>query len=580
MRPTNVHRKTALAFTLVVSLCLACRHPEEPQPEVVDWSSREVVVDPVVTPLLLDGGLTDGQVALTFDDGPDPETTPQILEILDDHGVKGTFFQIGMHAQEHPEITQEIVAQGHALGSHGWKHVDLTELPLDEAIANLEQGHAAVEQAAGAGSYLPFFRFPHLSSNGDLMEATAQHALTVFHANIVAEDWMTPDADELLSKALDAVEAEGHGILLLHEYQPQTVEMLDELLDELRQRGYETVVFRPRQTLASLARTHGIAVGSFVWTLDEVQGSSYRETALREFNLYTLPAFFRIVEPEQGQFDFSIPDQAADGALAGATFRVHTPIHCDLLAEWIVDGDFSGSELEQIMVEHLTTVVQHYETTYPGRIVAYDIVNEPFSWRGDGCPWNRIGIEAGLDDLEYVRIALETAAAVAPNATLYINDFHIEGMGEKSDEMYELVSDLLDEGVPVHGVGLQSHFAVDSDDLFGPMPPAAEIVENIDRLAALGLETMITEADFSIRDDAVSSKTLEHQADDYRDLVTACLSSPSCAAFLTWGVGDADSWIPDAFEGWGTALLFDEDYEPKPAYDAVAQELRYGPTAP
>ncbi|MFH2009890.1 MAG: endo-1,4-beta-xylanase [bacterium] len=558
---------------VVATSCVACRKSEGPPPA----GSLEVVVDPITTRLLIQGDLEQGQLALTFDDGPDPEHTLPLLDILDDHGVKATFFQIGLHAQAHPELTREILARGHALGSHSWDHTDLTELPLPEAVANLEQGHAAVESAAGAGSYLPFFRFPFFASNEDLMTAAAQRGLAVFQANIITEDWLTPDAAELLTNAVDAVEAEGSGIVLFHEYQPQTVEMLDAFLTEIRERGYDTVVFRPRETLASLARSRGIRVGSFVWSLDEIPGSGHRETALREFNIYTLPAFFRIVQPVQGQFDFSIPDQAADQALLTAAFRVHCPLHCDLLADWIVDGGFTGPELEQILVDFVTTVVGHYETAYPGRIASYDIVNEVLSFRGDSCPWNRIGLEAGVDELEYVRIALETARSVSPMAKLYINDFHIEGLNDKSDELYELASGLVADGVPLDGIGLQSHFVVDSEELFGPMPPVDDILQNMERLGALGLETKITEADFSVWTEDLSPELLEHQADSYRDLMHACLASSSCVAFLTWGVGDVDSWILDFFDGWSTPLLFDVDYEPKPAYYALMDELRDTP---
>jgi endo-1,4-beta-xylanase len=328
------------------------------------------------------------------------------------------------------------------------------------------------------------------------------------------------------------------------------------------------------ETLAALARARGIRAGAFVWGLGEDQPAGMVETALREFDLFTLPAFFRIVEPERGAFDFRIPDGVVDRTPAAATFRVHGPVECDLLADWIEDGNFTAAELEAILIAHVTAVVQHYETTYPGRIAAYNVVNEPFSFTGDGCPWHSIGIEAGTGELEYIRIALRTARAAAPDTPLYLNDFHIEGLGEKSDRMYQLASELLAEGIPLDGIGLESHFAVDSSELFGPMPPVDEIVANIERLGALGLEVMISEADLSIRNADRSTETLDDQARDYRALMRACLSSSACVAFLTWGVGDADSWIPDAFPEWGAPLLFDEDYRPKPAYHAVMAELR------
>ncbi|MFH1690484.1 MAG: endo-1,4-beta-xylanase [Candidatus Eisenbacteria bacterium] len=545
----------------------------EPTPPGQDWESIEQLVDPITTPVLTGDELEAGQVALTFDDGPDPVTTLAILEILEAHGVRATFFQIGQHAEAYPEITEEIARRGHALGSHSWDHTDLAQLSLSDAVANLERGHAAVEEAAGVGAYLPFFRFPHLSSNDDLLEAAQRRGLVVFQANIINQDWMTQDVDELLDNALDAVEATGSGIVLFHEYQPQTVEMLDPFLDEIEARGYQTVVFQPRPSLASRARAHGIRIGTTLWFLDEATNAPYRETALREFNLYTLPAFFRIVQPERGRFDFTIPDDVADAALVPATFFVHSPVDCDLLPDWIEGADLSADELEQILIEHVSTVVEHYEAVYPGRILGYNIINEPFSYRGDACPWNRIGLESSDDELAYVAIALTAAREAGPDALLFINDFHIEGLGDRSDDMYELASELVADAVPLGGVGLQSHFMVDSDAYFGPMPAFEEITQNMARLNALGLVTIISEADFSIYNADLSAVTLEHQAQRFSDLMHVCLMAASCPAFLTWGVGDADSWIPETFEGWGSALLFDHQYQPKPAYHALMEEL-------
>jgi len=415
-----------------------------------------------------------------------------------------------------------------------------------------------VVDAAG-GAHAPFFRFPQFATSPELLDAAADRGLAVVHANIVTEDWMTPDPDELLAKALAAVEAEGGGIVLFHDVQLSTADMLDAFLTEVADRGYETVVFRPRATLASLARGHGMRIGAFVWTPASNPDRRLLRRAVSEFDVWTLPAFFRVVHPEADVFDFSAPDETADAAPRDTVLRVHDLIYCDLIPDWLAAADPTGTELSQILVEHVTTVVEHFESAYPGRVIAYDVVNEPLSWTGDGCLWHRIG--------------LETARAAAPDATLYLNDFWIEGISERSDRMQALVFDLLHEGVPIDGVGLESHFTVGSAELFGPLPPPAEIAANMERYDALGIEVSITEADFAIPDDLVSADTLAEQAGRFGDLARVCLEASNCRAFLTWGVGDQDSWIPDSFPGWGTALLFDLEYEPKPAYEAVRLEL-------
>ena len=193
-------------------------------------------------------------------------------------------------------------------------------------------------------------------------------------------------------------------------------------------------------SLASLASAHGKRIGAAFFWPDDFPDSRYRETGLREYNIFTIPAFMHTVQPHQGQFDFSLPDQTADLASSTTVLRGHNLIWCNFLPDWIAEGDFTGPQLQEILIDHVTTVVTYYETQYPGKVVAWDVVNEPLSWEGDACPWNRIGLEAGLDQHEYIRIALKTARSAAPDAKLYLNDFGIEGLGVKSDEMFELVS--------------------------------------------------------------------------------------------------------------------------------------------
>jgi peptidoglycan-N-acetylglucosamine deacetylase len=88
--------------------------------------------------------------ALTFDDGPDPEFTPRILDILDRYGVKATFMMMGYNADVHPELVREVVAAGHEVGSHGWRHFNLAETTYAETRREIESGIRLVEERAGA----------------------------------------------------------------------------------------------------------------------------------------------------------------------------------------------------------------------------------------------------------------------------------------------------------------------------------------------------------------------------------------------------------------------------------------------
>src|SRR6185436_4156218 len=118
---------------------------------------------------------------------------------------------------------------------------------------------------------------------------------------------------------------------------------------------------------------------------------------------------------------------------------------------------------------------------------------------------------------------------------------------------YKLVSDLLARGVPITGVGLQAHFVV------AGVP--STLAQNISRFAALGLKVHITELDIRMQLPSTSA-LLATQAQNYRDVVAACTSTPACDVVVLWGFTDKESWIPSTFAGWGDALIFDSSYQP------------------
>src|SRR5208282_950934 len=149
-----------------------------------------------------------------------------------------------------------------------------------------------------------------------------------------------------------------------------------------------------------------------------------------------------------------------------------------------------------------------------------------------------------------------------------------EGAGDKSDAIYTMVKDFKKRGVPIDGVGLQLH--ISSLDLETDLDAAA-IAANIARLTKLGLQVHITELDVSLplESSGLAGKNdLARQAEVYRDVVRACLQSPGCTAIQTWGFTDKYSWIGSYYHGKrGAALPFDRAYRPKPAYDAMVEEL-------
>ena len=128
---------------------------------------------------------------------------------------------------------------------------------------------------------------------------------------------------------------------------------------------------------------------------------------------------------------------------------------------------------------------------------------------------------------------------------------------------------LVNDGVPVDGVGLQMHVAL------GVMPKPRHVRRAVRRFASLGLQVHITELDVRIRK-PISREDLERQAEAYADMMRAACRYDACTGVFLWGLDDGHSWVPHFFKENDSALLFDREYQPKPAYYAVADVLRKG----
>lgn len=164
----------------------------------------------------------------------------------------------------------------------------------------------------------------------------------------------------------------------------------------------------------------------------------------------------------------------------------------------------------------------------------------------------------------FIGQAFRQHRAADPSAKLFINDYNIEGFNAKSNSLFNLVQSLLAQGVPIDGVGFQGHFIV------GQVP--TDFAANMQRFANLGLDVAITELDVRMNMPPTAAN-LQQQATDYMSAFRACLSVARCTGVTVWGVTDAYSWVPNAFPGQGAALLFDENYNAKPAYFAVESIL-------
>lgn len=212
-------------------------------------TSRTIVVDPRQYPIIgtMQYGKTlplqDREVVLTFDDGPLPKYSNQILDILAAHCAKATFFLVGRQANDNPEGVRKVRDAGHTVATHTQNHpTGMDRLPLDRSRQEIEQGIASVTAALADGTApAPFVRFPGLRTNDGIEQFARAKGLQVWSADFPADDWRDVSAARVYELAIKRLEAKGKGILLLHDIQPRTVDALPKILHELKVRGYRIV---------------------------------------------------------------------------------------------------------------------------------------------------------------------------------------------------------------------------------------------------------------------------------------------------------------------------------------------------
>ena len=179
----------------------------------------------------------DEAVSLTFDDGPDPEMTPKVLEVLRRHGVKATFFVIGEKVQAHPEIVRQIVEEGHSIGSHSWSHDWRTNLGF--AIEHSEQirkALLAIKDACGVTSGM--YRPPMGVTTPHLRTAVRWTRVKVIGWNVRSFDTVMKRSREEVAAKVIAKTRPG-SIILLHDRLQEADRLADMIISGLKEKGFE-----------------------------------------------------------------------------------------------------------------------------------------------------------------------------------------------------------------------------------------------------------------------------------------------------------------------------------------------------
>lgn len=291
------------------------------------------------------------------------------------------------------------------------------------------------------------------------------------------------------------------------------------------------------------------------------------------------------LQPSEGNFRWENADRIVQFAKEnGMELRFHTLVWHNQVPDWffldengkpmIDETDPDKREAnKQLLLQRLETHVRTVVERYKDDIKYWDVVNEvvepndPDGMRNS--PWYQI---TGTD---YIETAFRAAReAGGPDIKLYINDYGTDDV-RKRDRIYELVKEMLDRGVPIDGVGHQTHISIH-------WPPVDSIIESMQKFAELGLDNIVTELDMSLYawndrsdfGDQIPDHILAKQAERYGELFKAFRENSDILSEVTfWGIADNHTWLSSFPVDSRTEapLLFDKNYHAKPAFWSVIE---------
>ncbi|WP_221890740.1 polysaccharide deacetylase family protein [Streptomyces sp. WAC01280] len=180
------------------------------------------------------------RVALTFDDGPSEPYTGQVLDVLRDYGVAGTFFCVGLHASTAPGTLARIREEGHAVGNHTWSHPFLPDLTHDEMLFQLDATNKSIAEVTGEAPTL--IRPPYGSRTPETLRWTADHDMTTVLWDRDSWDWAVPGPETIVENALDGIS--NGSIVLMHDGggdRSQTIAALPVIIESLLTDGFQLV---------------------------------------------------------------------------------------------------------------------------------------------------------------------------------------------------------------------------------------------------------------------------------------------------------------------------------------------------
>lgn len=320
-----------------------------------------------------------------------------------------------------------------------------------------------------------------------------------------------------------------------------------------------------QESLREYADKIGLNVGTCIFGRTYQTNQDYNKVLTRDFNTIVAENEMKAsaMQPQKGQFSFGTADQMVTFAQENnMKVRGHTLVWHAQNPSWLSGGSWTRETLLEQMKLHIEGVVGHFK----GKVFEWDVVNEAFSDNSSGglrgSFWQRTIGDDFLDS------AFTYAHRANPDAILYYNDYNTSDVNAKSTAVYNRVKTMLENGVPISGIGFQSHQTLEE------YTPAfiESLKENFDRFGKLGLDIAVTEMDVRITLPS-DQADLDKQAAYYREYLETFLANPACKTFMIWGFTDQYSWVSGTFPGTGEALIFTASYQPKPAYTSLLKVL-------
>ena len=333
------------------------------------------------------------------------------------------------------------------------------------------------------------------------------------------------------------------------------------------------------ETIRDLAKERGRFIGTILnseWFNDDIE-PEFEEIHKTQFNVVVAEneMKFDATEPAENEFNYTKGDKMVKYAEAnGLRVRGHALAWHSQVPGWVNNYSGQKEKLLAVLKNHIDSVVGHWK----GKVAEWDVVNEAINddynadWRSTNSVWYE-----GIGP-EFLDSAFVWAHAADPDAELCYNDYSLEwGLREQSKASFvvEQVKRWKENGIPITCVGTQTHIEISHETTPQNVRALAKA------LAELDVTLNITELDIGFplgSADQLGAADYAKQGHLYRQFMDVFLEEPNMGEFVIWGLTDAHSWL-DGQQGKTQGLLYDKQYNPKPAYDSVMASLKAHPAS-